>query len=419
MSGYFTDVRVEMRGWIEECLADIEQEGGCSIIGLTHKDGSGREDTIFSMKSGSGKFGDAQAMTDIFYRFAQRHANGLIGQQSFVLNAVWGKADQPSRWLPFGMPGRLQFGAIPGGGGTEPPTEIGMRSQGMRMGEMAVQGAFGQMARNSDVQQKIVDGLMKRQTDLETENRELWIGCKNLLLELGRQRHDERMKELTAARLGDFQKQAMRLAPALLNMVADREIFPQAVADDSIFDFIASTTTEGDFKALMAVLGQKEGGDKIVPVLIDRYNKYHERMADEAAKERRLLAGLPDRSYEEAEKDAMGEAMRALRIHDRNGGGGGETAHGLESGQAVQSAVSRLLEAKAPRGSTSPPAAGAVVEVAQAPSSDKAAADLMRDLFDGVPPQDIEMMIAVLGAKDEGLGRRLKEQFAAFQHAKG
>ena len=44
---FFQDVKVEMRGWIAECLADVEQEGGCSIIGLLHKDGSGRENTIW------------------------------------------------------------------------------------------------------------------------------------------------------------------------------------------------------------------------------------------------------------------------------------------------------------------------------------------------------------------------------------
>lgn len=408
---FFQDVKVEMRGWIAECLADVEQEGGCSIIGLLHRDGSGRENTIFSMKSGSGKFGDVEAMVDIFYRFAQRHANGLIGQQQFELNAVWGKSDTASRVLPFGMPGRLQFGAIPGGGATEPPTEMGMRSQGMRMGEMAVQGAFGQMARNSEVQQRIVDGLMRRQTELEQENRELWIGCKNLLLELGRQRHDERMKELTAARLADFQKQAMRLAPALLNMVADREIFPLAVADESIFDFIASTTTPEDFKALTTILAQKEGGEKIVPVLIDRYNKYHERAKEEARKEQRLLAGLPDRSYEEAERDAMGDAMKALRPKGAIGGDEQQAPALPAPGDVIRSAVTRVLESvkegdsipAQPTRSTPPP------------SDDKVAADLMRDLFAGVPADQIGTMIAVLGANNPALGERLKVQFENFK----
>ena len=408
---FFQDVKVEMRGFITECLADVEQEGECSIIGLCHKDGSGRENTIFSMKSGSGKFGDADAMTETFYRFAQRHANGLIGQQQFELNAVWGKNDTATRVLPFGMPGRLQFGAIPGGGATEPPTEMGMRSQGMRMGEMAVQGAFGQMARNSEVQQRIVDGLMRRQTELEQENRELWIGCKNLLLELGRQRHDERMKELTAARLADFQKQAMRLAPALLNMVADREIFPLAVADESIFDFIASTTTPEDFKALTTILAQKEGGEKIVPVLIDRYNKYHERAKEEQRKEERLLAGLPDRTYDEAERDAMGDAMKALRPKGMIGVE--SEAPALPApGDVIRSAVTRVLESSqngdaisTPKRSTPPPP----------PNDDKVAADLMRDLFAGVPADQIGTMIAVLGANNPALGERLRAQFEKFK----
>ena len=414
---FFQDVRAEMRGWIAECLADVEQEGGCSIIGLLHKDGSGRENTIFSMKAGSGKFGDVDAMTETFHRMAQRHANGLIGQQQFELNAVWGKSDTATRVLPFGMPGRLQFGAIPGGGATEPPTEIGMRSQGMRMGEMAVQGAFGQMARNSEVQQRIVDGLMRRQTELEQENRELWIGCKNLLLELGRQRHDERMKELTAARLADFQKQAMRLAPALLNMVADREIFPLAVADESIFDFIASTTTPADFKALTTILAQKEGGEKIVPVLIDRYNKYHERQAEEAKKEQRLLAGLPDRSYEEAERDAMGDAMKALRPK----GAIGEDTNGAPAlpahADTIRSAVSRILDAT-PRGDDASTTSAPSPSTPPPPGDDKIAADLMRDLFGGVPADQIDTMITILGANNPDLGRRLKTQFDAFKAAR-
>jgi hypothetical protein len=134
-----TSIRDTLRDWIHEMQTDVEQEGGLAILGLIHHNGQGQEVPIRAISSkaqGGGKWGNADALADMFDACAQRHALGCVGggAQQFTIHACFGTSGKPTRMLPFAKMGMAHHGAIPGGGlGTEPPTGTGAMSQGMRL----------------------------------------------------------------------------------------------------------------------------------------------------------------------------------------------------------------------------------------------------------------------------------------------
>ena len=390
-------VRDEIRNWLAEVLSEVNEQGSCAFVSLLHFDGHGRETELFLMKAGSGKWGNADEMGDSFHRFAERHARGLPGAQQFKLHAGFGSSTTALRFLPFGLAGALSFGALPGGGlASEAPTPVGQVSQGMRMGEIVVQGMIGQINPTFRVQSDLISMLMHYLKDSESDKRELWIACKNLLMELQKEKHADKMRELMAARMTEFGKHLITLAPAIINMMADREVFPLSTADTAILDFIASVSSPADMAMMQqALMSKGEGGKEIAVTLTDRFNKYHQRKAEEAAADKRLMDGLPSRSYEEAELDAAGEALKALR-----GKGNGT------SSQSTDVAVKALTQ-KAP---------SSEVSAGTPPRKDfNSAENFLADLFEKVAPEKIDMVINVLGMEQPELAGQMREMAARFK----
>jgi hypothetical protein len=193
--------------------------------------------------------------------------------------------------------------------------------------------------------------------------------------------------------MAEFQKQVMILAPAIINMMAGKEVFPLSAADTATLDTVAAWATSEDLRMITAGLATKPGGAEIAAVLTDRFHQYHERKAAEAATERRLLNELPNRTFDEAERDAAGEAIRVLKGHPDAG------SRSLPPGETKGHSGTNILASTAATRSPS--------------ASDDGA--LIADLFGGLPAAQIEMLIGVLGADKPDLAARLKTRLAVFQ----
>ncbi len=403
-------VRDEIQNWITEVITEVTEQGSAAFVSLLHFDGHGRENELLSMKVGSAKWGNADTMAETFHRYAERHARGLPGSQQFKLHAGFGTSSSATRFLPFGMAGALSFGALPGGGlASEAPTPTGQISQGMRMGEIVVQGMIGQINPTFRVQSDLIGRLMAYLKDAESDKRELWIACKSLLLELQKEKHADKMRELMAARMTEFGKHIITLAPAIINMMADREVFPLSVADTATLDFIASVSNPTDIATMQAALMAKgEGGKEIAVVLTERFNKYHQRKGEEAAADRRLMDGLPSRSYDEAEQDAAGDAIRALRGKSSNGAANG--ASGTEA------AVKALTNGNGNGTKASPPQVPAKEDPPKAPREGfNDAEHFLADLFQTVAPEKINLVINMLGVEQPELAGKMRQMLALFR----
>lgn len=397
------DVKDDIRGWITECLENVEEAGALSYVSLVHFDGRGVDHDLFTIKVGSARWGKPDEMTESFYRFAQRHAGGLTGSQQFQLSAVFGTGDKPLRVLPFGLQGVLSYGPIPGGGSTEPPTQIGQLQQGMRLTELLVQGAFGQTAKNADVQNRLIDQLTARLHVLEIDNRELWLALKDQILEAQKAKHADKMKELWMQRMTEFGKNIMQLAPALLNMMAGREIFPLSAADTGILDSICQHASPDDVRALQTMLLTKgEGGKELGVTLASRYEEYNKRVAKMKADDERLMAGLPPRPYEESEEDAAGRAMKALK---------GRAA-------IVTPEQSQLTQGSNGHAQVAPELARAIDNPPAVTRALGPADDLLDTMLQTVSEGEVEMLATMMAAKrpdQPDLGERIKARFTALK----
>lgn len=285
--------------------------GDPTSIVLQHIDGTGQEREIFHVKTSHAKWGQPDQMTEFLVRYAQRHAKGLVGAQQFKMEVTYAGSQTPQLVLPFGLTGVLNFGAITGSStlSTEPPTHSGQMSQGMRHAEIV----FGNIQSTFQVLGRLVQQLMEERKDLQADNREIWAALKNVLSEWQKERFDRRMAELNAARVAEFQKQIMAMAPALINMMMGKDVFPSAVAEDSLLDGLAAGATPEQFNMFTQYVRTSiKGGTHLAGVLQDRYTKYHDRKTREAAEEKRLMNETPGR-VDLAEVDATGQAYRALR----------------------------------------------------------------------------------------------------------
>jgi hypothetical protein len=393
MSG--TNDRDEIKNFLNEQFDAVEEGGELAAVVMYHHAGTG-EIELHSMKTGHTKWKNAEAMAYTFDAIAVRHARGISGGggQQFDLRVTRGTEGRPSAILPFIRVGAPNLGAGSMGGlSTEPPTPTGLTQQAQRWGEQITQQTFAQIAHLQVSQQKALDARDTKIEAMEKINGELWIACKGLLLELDKRRHAEKLAELSAARMAEFQKQVMMLAPALLNMMAGREVFPLNAADTATIDTIAAMASGEDLRMLTSVLSQKEGGAAIAATLTDRFDQYHKRKAAEAATEKRLLNELPDRTYDEAERDAAGEAIHALRSNGAgNGAPQGPTPKALQQRAHIEPA------AQANGGSQ--------------PMTD----DLLDIILATVNEGEVEMLATMLAAKrpdQPDLAQRIRERFEA------
>lgn len=390
--------REDIRSWLSETVPEVTEDGTPSAIALVHLNGYGQEEPVHVYKSNVAKWGDIDHMTEVFARMAERHARGIAGAQSFKLQALYGQGGVPKKIFPFTMAGALAFGALPGGGlATEPPTAVGQVSQGMRMGELVVQGMLSQIQTVFRTHGEIIAADRLRIKELEVENREMWLALKEVLMKLQEQRHDMRMKELAAARMAEFQKQIMKLAPSLLNAMAGKEVFPMSAADTELLDLIAMVASPDDIKGLTVMLKSKgvEGADALAAALNERFLQARKRKDAELAEEKRLLSDSPSRSYEEGEMSAMGRALKALK--------------GQEAPEVPKEEPKQLQnKTGASQGPNESHTAPTQTEREAVVVEDKYRG-LLADLVARIPEGEVDMLVGFLGKDDPEFAQRLKE----------
>jgi hypothetical protein len=297
----------DIRSWLREQNEAVEEAGALAVVGLLHFKAGGEEVEILSMKIGHRLWGNVDDMSDTFFRIATRHCRGMPGMQQLQMIATFGAQGKPTRFLPFQCQGRLEFGSIPGGLATEPPTEVGMRSQSMRWGEQIVQSTMSSQRNLNESQQKALDSRDKRILQLEQENRELFLALRDELAKTVALAHDKRMKELEFVRATDERHKLIKLLPALTNAVSGREIFPESKEDSALIEALCENVDENEVKMLAQILGSKS--PEIGGLIMNRFNVIQTRKR-EAEEQMRILARSATGNDPLA--DAGGEVRRLI-----------------------------------------------------------------------------------------------------------
>lgn len=404
-----TNDREAIREWISQVLAETREEGTCSGMAAVHYDGQGRENDVHKMVPTTKNWGDPDRMADIFDGIATRHARGIPGAQQFQMTACFGGTAKALMFLPFMRSGALSFGPMPGGGlGTEPATQVGQTQQGMRMGEMVVQGMIGWARPVFEAGQQMIQYQGAQIVRLSEENRELFIALRDQLAETIKLAHDRRMAEMQFIRSTEERRRVFKLLPALVNSMTGREVFPLSAEDTALIDTLCANVSEDEIKFLTNMIGQKS--PELSALIIQRFVKGQEKQLAEQEEIKRLsreVIGV------DPEEDAAGNATAIVRktsghgSNGSNGSGGGGSTNGVAPSTAAVANGGRRQE---PQPAS---AAGQVIEVVQrvidgiAPTADT---QLLDDLFATVPAAQIDMLAATLGSASPELARRIKER---------
>jgi hypothetical protein len=392
--------RDEIRDKIREAHAEVEVDGGLSMLGLIHYDSRGQENAIHVLTQKSGaKFTDPEQGADLFWTMARRHAGGLSGAQQFAIVFCYGNSGKPVRSLPFMMAGAT---AIHGSHGlsTEAPTATGMTQMSMRMAEITLQGAVAERAAILQVMASMLTELRNAHRETTTEARELFLGLRRLAIETAQAQQDQAIKVISAKRNAGLAHEALKLMPAALNGLTGREIFPAATADTAHLRALMLMFDDEQLRMFAKAASQKGPEAEAAVALI--VNRLAELRREEAEDAKRLREVVGDRhpDDEAAELDAAGLVdprrvlQSALRTNGADAGSNGQAS-------SVSEKIVRQLDNA----------------VASAPKASNTPADpfVMR-LFEGAGAQEIEMLASMYAARGlTDVADELRTRYRAFQ----
>lgn len=238
--------------WIEEALTDgdkITEDGKvkpCTGLVLHHFQSNGLEKEVHGVRLGARAY-NAQDLGKLFEHKAQSFSQELPGVQQFVLYAFYGDDREPTARHPFKVRGETLASE---GLMTEGPDERGRTQQSMRLTEAIVQGSF---RKDMHVFDTLVRSLEITSMDANTMRKDMlsmFQGMKELMIENLKLQYD-RGKELQNRQLLG---QLVGLAPALVNSIAGKDVFPQSSVDTNLVEMLAKSLNPESAQALMRML---------------------------------------------------------------------------------------------------------------------------------------------------------------------
>lgn len=233
--------------WVRECLLDPDKDGKCTAMTLVHMQGQAEKE-LHTVRFGP-KPWDPKELAALFRGKAESYAAEMMGTQTFNLLAFYADRGEPQARKPM-----LIHGETDHHGMTEPPTKEGQTMQGMRHMEAVIQLAFRQTAMLFESSQSTITQLVQQNGTLMRENRESFEMMKELMIRQI-QTDDERiMKRLEYERKTAERSKWLGMAPALVNTLSGRDIFPQANADTALIDAVVDSIDEEGISKLSTII---------------------------------------------------------------------------------------------------------------------------------------------------------------------
>jgi peptide methionine sulfoxide reductase MsrA len=242
--------RVSLSSWIAEALLDEDKDGKCTMLVLVHRIGVSGETEIHGVKLDAKQW-TAPELGNLFMHKAETFAQDLPGVQSFALLAFYGTVAEPLAQHPFLVNSQPEAYM---GGASEGPTAQGLVQQAMRHTEAMVQISITNTQRMLEQMNSMFSAMAVQNTNLMRENHDAVNLAKSLILEKASDDHRLRMEALSYERSTQERKKLMTYAPALVNSIAGREVFPQSTADSALIDSVAESLTPEQAQQLAMVL---------------------------------------------------------------------------------------------------------------------------------------------------------------------
>lgn len=234
--------------WIQEALTDPDKSGKCTAMSLCHMVGETQHE-LHSVTFGSTPW-EPSKLASLFQGKAESFSQDLPGAQTFVLLAMYEGSSEPQAKHPIMIAGNSDFDGLL----TEGPHEKGLLQQMMRHNEAIVGAAFLHNRVLFEQSAKMLETLGEQNHRLMNENHEAIGAIKELLMAEATKAHEYKMTEIKEQRSTQERNKLLGMAPALLNTILGKEVFPQESADSAIMDTLAENLTQEEIMTLSRTL---------------------------------------------------------------------------------------------------------------------------------------------------------------------
>ena len=245
--------RVTLESWIKDAVTDDDKDGHCTMLACVHIVGSVEKDEVHTVKLGGPKQWTPRELAALFQSKAEAYSQNIPGVQAFALLAFYGGREEAEAKHRFNIMGESEYGDS-GVGVTEAPDGKGLLAQGMRHLEVSTQMMLKQMGVVLEASNRTIALLTDQNEKLMAENHEALTVVKEIVLGQQTAVHQHKMEQLQHARSTEERRKWLTFAPALINTLLGRDIFPQSTADTALVETIAEALTEDDIRKLADML---------------------------------------------------------------------------------------------------------------------------------------------------------------------
>jgi hypothetical protein len=259
--------------WILECLTDSDKDTALTNLTLFHMRGT-LPIELHTWTAKQGVEADAKKLADLFLDKAQTYAQDLDGTQTFNLCAFYGKS-VPEAQMPFKVTVEADMNSS--GLSTEEPTERGRTQQSMRWAENLQAQVYRRQQVMDDHAIRMIEQQSRMIDSLQADRFSAADMIVQMMMREADNRHKLEMERLAFERSSQERKALIGLAPALVNSLTGKDVFPQSSADSALIDSIAENLTEEHVQKLMELdLPAALSGPLMTRVLEARQKKARE-----------------------------------------------------------------------------------------------------------------------------------------------
>lgn len=290
--------RKSLADWIQDAMHDMNQTGPISQIVLCHMVGAQKQELYVAKLNKGGQVPTPRELSELLRGKAEAYAQDLPGIQTFQLMAFYTGTDEPKAFQPFICGENKDPSML--GLVTEPADEKGALGQRMRWNDGFLSQIFQRQAVMDNHAMAMITKQGEQIEKLMDDNQSAFEIVKEMIQERIMNDRDHQMKVLQYQRSTAERAKWLSFAPALVNTVLGREVFPQGTEDTALIESVAASLGEEDVMRIGSVLKPEVMGP-----LMNRFVKYQEKQkrdAENAASAVKMLTPHPN-----PEEDAAGD----------------------------------------------------------------------------------------------------------------
>jgi hypothetical protein len=290
--------RQTLDGWIQEAMTD-DEKGRIAAIILVHFANGERE--VDAVRFTGAKAWKASELALRFKSKAESYCQDMPGSQTFQLLAYYYDSNDaprtdPEARHPFSLMGAdgVDHGPI-----TDAPTDKGVIQQTMRHLEVMYQETVRMSRAMFDRSVDLNNQMMLQQQATQKELNESYKVMRDMYLQARGEEHRMQLEQTKAERESVLIEALLRYAPALLNTISGKEVFPQSTADSALIEGIVKNLKPEHIDALASIVPPESFG-----LLMARFEQSVDKRITAEQSAMKAVRQIP------GEQDAIGELTK-------------------------------------------------------------------------------------------------------------